>query len=400
MSFFSNAHDFQVHGSSFYSYSTKYELHGSASTGIDILLQASTPEATVDSQERYNRTCFPGTREQYISDITNWAAAPSSAASAPIYWMKGPAGVGKSAIAQTCAETLKSKGHLGASYFFTSKKYDNPARLFTTIAYQLTTILPEYRDLLDERVFRDKTIVEKSMSSQFHFLIAEPLEELRRLRKPIPRVSVIIDGLDECADESAQVEIIETIAYSIRTGSTPFRWAIFSREEPQITSTFTASNVRFYCHSVFLPVSREIDREIELYLRGGFQNILQRRNLLNLSSSWPTDCDIKRLVNAAAGLFAYPAIVMRFVDTHSLAGFQDTLQSVLASISVPCSQGLNPFYELDRLYYHILQCVPKEIFPSVQLFLAYMASIRNFGPGQHVAILWCHIIPAAIRALN
>ena len=40
--------------------------------GIDILYEASDPGATFDSKHHYDRRCFPGTREQYIVDITNW----------------------------------------------------------------------------------------------------------------------------------------------------------------------------------------------------------------------------------------------------------------------------------------------------------------------------------------
>jgi len=39
--------------------------------GIDILYEASDPGAAFDSQDHYDRRCFPGTREQYIADITN-----------------------------------------------------------------------------------------------------------------------------------------------------------------------------------------------------------------------------------------------------------------------------------------------------------------------------------------
>ena len=33
--------------------------------GIDILYEASDPGAAFDSQDHYDRRCFPGTREQY-----------------------------------------------------------------------------------------------------------------------------------------------------------------------------------------------------------------------------------------------------------------------------------------------------------------------------------------------
>ena len=73
--------------------------------GIDILYDASDPGAAFDSRDHYGRRCFPGTREQYIADITNWVTESVDPPSL-VYWMRGPAGVGKSAIAQTCTEKL------------------------------------------------------------------------------------------------------------------------------------------------------------------------------------------------------------------------------------------------------------------------------------------------------
>ena len=73
--------------------------------GINVLYGASDPGAAFDSQDHYDCRCFPGTQEQYIADITNWV---TESANPPLsmYWLRGPAGVGKSAITQTCAEKL------------------------------------------------------------------------------------------------------------------------------------------------------------------------------------------------------------------------------------------------------------------------------------------------------
>jgi len=78
-----------------------------------------------------------------------------------MYWKKGPAGVGKSAIAQTCAERPEETGHLGATFFFTVNKHSDPSCLFTTIAYQFSTTLPDYRATVEHRILKDNTIVER-----------------------------------------------------------------------------------------------------------------------------------------------------------------------------------------------------------------------------------------------
>ena len=99
--------------------------------------------------------------------------------------MRGPAGVGESTIAQTCAEKLKESGHLGAAFFFTVKGYNNSLRLFTTIAYQLATKLADYRTTVDEKISKDHAIIKKKMASQFQLLIVEPLQELEKQGKSV-----------------------------------------------------------------------------------------------------------------------------------------------------------------------------------------------------------------------
>lgn len=350
--------------------------------GIEILLEASAPEAAVDSEERqYAPSCFPGTREQYIEDITSWATGPTDEHSPSIYWMRGPAGVGKSAIAQTCAQKVKHVDQLGAAYFFTVGKHNDSARFFTTIAYQLSTIFPGYREILDDKVRRDRTLVKKTLASQFRSLITEPLRDSQSRGLKIPRRAIFIDGLDECQDQDKQREIIEIIASSVHDPCTPFRWAIFSRPEPQIVSAFTQASISPLCRVVWLPISREIDGEIELYLKGGFENILRRRNI-SLSSPWPADGVIRTLVEASDGLFAYPAAVLRFIDRYPSLRLQEPLQEILSVITEGKSRSRSPsspFAELDAFYLLIMRRIPEHIFPTVQLFLLDIVSSGSRG---------------------
>ena len=357
--------------------------------GIDILLDASSPGAAFDSQDHYDRRCFPGTREQYIADITNWVTGSADQPSS-IYWMRGPAGVGKSAIAQTCAEKLKESGHLGAAFFFTVNKHSNPSRLFTTIAYQLATTFPDYRASIDEKISRDRTLVEKKMRSQFRSLIVEPIQELGRQGKRVQPKAVFIDGLDECVGEDAQTEIIRIVASSVRERSTPFHWVIFSRAEPRIVSTFNQDSIAFVTHSIELPISREADGEIEMYLRGEFKNILDHRGFPQLLPSWPTDNDIKTLVDAAAGLFAHPAAVLRHVAYPPDSRFRERLQSVLDALSCAGRQlSTSSFPQLDALYVQIMKQISERNLLSAQFFLSYYLGNGNTNTRWNISVNCC-----------
>ncbi|KAF9441854.1 hypothetical protein P691DRAFT_790553 [Macrolepiota fuliginosa MF-IS2] len=285
-------------------------------TGIDILLEASNPDAAHDSAaHEYDPRCHPGTREQHIEDIVYWAVPASGTDDPlPLFWMKGLAGVGKSAIAQTCAERLKELGKLGATFFFSLNGREKAAEFIPTIVYQLSTKFPDYRDLVDQRIRHDKVILDRIMATQFKVLIVEPLQELEKAGRGIgKRIAIIIDGLDECDSADAQCKIIELIASAALDGVTPFCWAFFSRPEAHIKALVTRTDVARVTCTTLLPISNDTDSDIELYLRNGFENILRRRDI-SIAFQWPSDNDIQTLVKASNGLFIYAATALRDVD--------------------------------------------------------------------------------------
>ncbi|KAF9450453.1 hypothetical protein P691DRAFT_758126 [Macrolepiota fuliginosa MF-IS2] len=86
--------------------------------GLRELLRASMPDAFHDSSVRDPPpSCHPDTRDDDIATITSWGLGASQHAEG-ILWIYGPAGVGKSAVVQTCAERLAEKNKLGSALFF------------------------------------------------------------------------------------------------------------------------------------------------------------------------------------------------------------------------------------------------------------------------------------------
>jgi len=71
--------------------------------------------AAYDSQEHDPAPrCLPGTQKEVLEKIRQWVKAGSEGKS--ILWLHGPAGAGKSAIAQTVAETYTWRSELAASF--------------------------------------------------------------------------------------------------------------------------------------------------------------------------------------------------------------------------------------------------------------------------------------------
>src|ERR1700761_8613970 len=59
--------------------------------------------------------CMEGTRQDILQEIENWVA---NIGTSNVLWVIGHPGVGKSAIASTVVNNLRSHKRLGASFFF------------------------------------------------------------------------------------------------------------------------------------------------------------------------------------------------------------------------------------------------------------------------------------------
>ncbi|KAF9440884.1 hypothetical protein P691DRAFT_800978 [Macrolepiota fuliginosa MF-IS2] len=385
MPFLTGSQNATINGGSFVDQSISNILVTSGQTGIDILLEASNRDAAHDSAAReYDPRCHPGTREQHIEDIVYWAVPASGAdVPLPLFWMKGLAGVGKSAIAQTCAERLKELGKLGAAFFFSVKGRDKASEFIPTIAHQLSTEFPDYRELVDHRIRHDRGILDKTMAVQFQALIVKPIQELERAGKGIgKRIAIIVDGLDECDSTDAQCKIIEIIAAAARNGVTPFCWAFFSRPEPHIDSSFTRADVAQFTCTTLLPISNDTDSDIELYLRDGFLNILRRRNIPT-NSPWPSENDIQTLVKASNGLFIYAATALRVV-AHA-GSLEEALRAVCATSSNLTGNSAVP--GLDAFYMAIMQRIPPDVLPNILLLCRLLCSDDAYAGGHQIGVI-------------
>lgn len=327
------------------------------------------PDAFRDSSARYPPPrCHPGTRQNFIDEVINWGLSASGDAK-HILWMSGPAGVGKSAVAQSCADLLAEQNRLGAAFFFSRpNERDNSNSLFTSISYQIATKSELYGDILNHKILKDPTLVTKSITEQFRELLVKPLQHPRTDMADVGEWVIIVDGLDECEGRRTQCEIVEIVATSVREQTTPFRWVFLSRPEPHIAASFASNDMPLLSRRLELQVTRDIDREITLYLTDELRKIQQRGGL---PDSWLSDREIRILVALAAGLFIYAATIIRFVGEHNSSGPVEQLRIVL-SLAVHgkrVGDSEHPLIELDLFYTLIMGRVPSKILPTIQRIL-------------------------------
>lgn len=348
--------------------------------GLRELYRTSIPEAAHDSSTRKHvPKCYPGTREQHIQDFTLWASNTlgQQRHRFRMSWMEGPFGVGKTTIAQTCAGKI-GEALLGATFFFSRpNQIDDPDRFFPSIAYQIATKVKPFADILDERICNDLSMLTKTMEVQFRELIVLPFLELKERGVLVQERVVIIDGLDECKEEPAQCVIVELIATAVRDhgGDLPLVWSFFSRPEPHIVQTFSAEAIFPFVWTMSLPVSREVDKEIELYIRGQFKNISKRIYHLPpyTDDTWPSEPQISALLHKSAGLFVHASTAMKYVDDPEASDPKGRLDEVVSSsLCLPkpfAVAGSSPTAEIDSLYTLIMRRIPPHVLPTTQQIL-------------------------------
>ncbi|KIM36349.1 hypothetical protein M413DRAFT_449226 [Hebeloma cylindrosporum] len=326
--------------------------------GLNILHRHVAAGALHDSANRSNPPkCHPDTRMAVLDDIIGWVRLEDR--ETDVIWLHGPAGVGKTAIAQTIAEMCQENGELAASFFFSREEIDlnNDRPLIPTLAYQISQSFEIFKPHLSAAVEQNpRLIFGKSLPVQMRQLLLQPLKQTMANRQvgdrdaPWPKL-VIIDGLDECQSEVAQENILRAFYDAIKQESFPFLLLVASRPEPQIRDFFEGELIRYKCIS--LDDRDDADKDIATYLRSSFASILRKhRNNRSMPHTWPSETVIQTLVSKASGQFIYAATVVRFVDVrHQLPSHR---LDIALGLRIPQSVVTPaPFAELDKLYLEI-----------------------------------------------
>jgi len=283
--------------------------------------------------------------------------------------MHGPAGVGKSAIAISCAEKTAEEGRLGASFFFSRTQHvDDPRQFFTTIAHQLVQKVDEYRRVLSSKIQHDQDLHSKGLDVQFRELIIAPFLELTGRNVGIRERTVFIDGLDECNGDSAQSKIIELVTKSViqHGNKIPLLWAFFSRPESHIHDAFSPYLDSHLVSKVELPVSESDDGDIRYYFRD------KLHPLASAGIVWPSEDTLDVLVAMVAGLWIYAATLVKFIMNRHAISPQRQLNDVLAfhEQQIRPNTKSNVMGELDAFYRMIMDRIPPENhLPIVQQLL-------------------------------
>ena len=338
--------------------------------------------ATYDSEERHPAPkCLVGTRIEILEKIETWVEAGSGDTS--VLWLHGPAGAGKSAIAQTVAEACAGRKQLAATFFFarTVTSRNHIKYLFPTIAVQIALSAPEKRQRLDKFLKGEPYIVKRAGGSVD--LVASLFRSSRT--KPSPLV-VIIDGLDECQESKDQCRILTEVYTMIKTLHLPLRFMIVSRPEAHICDAFEETPMATITQVLSLYDDFRARDDVSLYLRSEFSRIHKSMKhkyvMQSVPAPWPSDDAIDQLVSNSGGYFIYASTVIRFVDEEGFPP-RDRLAQVLNNRNSSISPlGPAPFAELDKLYLQILSSCSAYNLDNLKRILGYIVIVSSSQSGM------------------
>ena len=236
-----------------------------------------------------------------LQKIRDWVNSDSSP---PLFWLRGPAGSGKSTIAYTIA---REWSHSGASFFFSKARLSlRESRLvFQTIAFQLRINYPIFMGPIS-RALEDRAILTANSETQLQKLVLDPILQTQT---HLPnRLVIVIDALDECDDNiianivGLLVTTLEKYEPSIRIR---LRFLVTSRPEQHLLQFFTERPIPSFDMAAVNPDDRE--KDVCIFLKDELQK------LANSTTYVLEEKDIQLLAKISGGVFVAARIVVDFI---------------------------------------------------------------------------------------
>ncbi|KAF8652661.1 hypothetical protein AX16_004267 [Volvariella volvacea WC 439] len=271
----------------------------------------------------------PSTRQAIIQDIIAWIEDIGRAHY--VLWLRGPAGIGKSAIAKAIADQLdrrRSTAKVAGSFFFFKgdPKRNNLSGFILTLAYRLAVTFEDVGREIDRVVYSDPEVLYASLEAQWRELVIEPVMATPSISPAV----FIIDGLDECGNEKDQRRLLDFIIAFNYFDADP----LHSLRRPTIDLAHHKN-----------------DREMGLFIRSSFSLIYTKhRDILNAYLTrgiWPPEHVIELITTRADGQYIYPATIFKYID--------DDYTNPHERLKVCLQQAPEALSSLDALYLQILQ---------------------------------------------
>jgi hypothetical protein len=258
------------------------------------------------------------------------------------------AGTGKSAIARTLGGALRHTGLLAASFFCsrTTTALSDARKIVPTLSRTVADVYPAFKSALLEALKADPDVAHSSLEEQFKVLLVDTFLISSQEVSNTPTRVVILDAIDECAD---QMEVSRLITLITKYASLPIKFFITSRPEASVRTKL--SLVRdgresvLYLHDIEQEVVR---KDIYKYLHDRLAEIPENRNDFQPATEWPPPKELDILVQRADNLF-----IFAFTAYLYISDLENNPKRRLEELTSQ-SAGSMPLVSLDQIYTFIL----------------------------------------------
>ncbi|KAI0026396.1 hypothetical protein K488DRAFT_92661, partial [Vararia minispora EC-137] len=291
--------------------------------------------------------CTKGTRVDVLKRISEWATDPSSP---PIFWLSGMAGTGKSTIAYTvCHDFDEDDAVDGArlcASFFCSRQVEAQQQLqniIPTLAYQLAC---QSRSFAGAVVDVNQMIIHDPSKHVKKLLVTPWKQSMKDRRDELPLSLIVIDALDEIANDGGE-QLLKELINSIRSeGVQGLKILVTSRPHPDIVDATNSlpRDTIFHLEDI---KDKDGTEDIRTFLAA-------RLPKLHSSSSSDHSEGLEKLVNLAGGLFIFAATAARLISPPdaklSVTEQADQLSKIIHNQDMPSSdrgnvRGVNTLYK-------------------------------------------------------
>ncbi|GJJ08978.1 hypothetical protein Clacol_003199 [Clathrus columnatus] len=285
------------------------------------------------------KQCLAGTRIEILEEIINWVNDIDD--NCPrLFWLAGPAGTGKSAIAHSIALWFQSIGRLGSFFCFDrNSSTERREKVFPTIARDLADLDQQIKRGL-AKVIHNKTSLQSTtdLHLQWKHFVFEPLQAISEASTG--PILVVIDGLDESGDPVSRQDLLEVLAEETSLLPVNFRILVTSRPEQDIITAFRVSQTLIRTKSMDSIPELETKRDILTYFKTKLTDPFE-------------DSRLRRLVDLSQGVFQWAYLALQFLNGLKSAGGSGTAADRYEDlINVQQIASIND--NLDTMYTQIL----------------------------------------------
>ena len=295
-------------------------------------------------------------REWIINDIRNW----TDKAKEKLLFITGDPGSGKTALMARIIQVLPTV----AAYHFCIAKYETsliPDKFIHSIASQLSTQIPEFRELLSD--LNLQTIAFQEPGTLMKQLIVDPLSQIKREESLI----IIIDALDE-ALYFGNDNIVKLLYNWLDEFPSWVKLIVTSRKVPEILDLFD-----FY-------KPNEIDvstKENRLDIKQFIEEMLTEKNDFSLKKK-DIDLITDKVIYKSEGIFLYAKSVVQnlLAKTIDISDI-DSIPPGLGGIYQTNFDRLFTDYEKFVRIKYLLEIILAAFKPLTISELAFFSSIEE-----------------------